>query len=122
MSINIIRKVRGGTARSVALKAILRDCLGNSIIAKGSTDRAVAAVRDSIALAQSTLQPETFQSSWGEDDQVGSATVVIMVDDTPHFSITLSRDNEVKIFGGEDWLGSETEWRKHRSTDIWRLP
>jgi hypothetical protein len=122
MNINIMTNVRGGTARCVAIEKILRGCIGNAIYRSGSIDRAVTAVRDCIALIQSALQPETFQSSWGDDDQVGSATIVIMVDDIPHFSITLSRDNEVKISGGEDWLGSEAEWRKHRSTDIWRLP
>ena len=122
MSINIMTNVRGGTARCEAIRKIISGCIGHGSYTSGSIDKAVTAVRDCIALIQSTLQPEVFRSSWSDDDQIGSATVVIMVDDTPHFSITLSRDNEVKIFGGEDWRGSEDEWRKHRSTDIWRLP
>jgi hypothetical protein len=121
MTIDIIREVRGGTARSVALEAILRDCIGSTIFERGSTDRAVAAVRDGIALAQSTLQPETFQSSWGDDDQVGSATVIIVVDNVPHLCITLSRDNKVTVTGGEEWRGPKTEWEEHRSRDIFRI-
>lgn len=122
MSINIMTSVHGGTARCEAIRKIISGCTGHGSYTNGSIDKAVTAVRDCIALMQSTLHPEVFRSSWSDDEQIGSATLVIMVDDTPHFSITLSRDNEVKIFGGEDWRGAEDEWRKHRSTDIWRLP
>ena len=93
-------------------------CIRDSgAVTAGSADRAVAYVRDVIAIAQSTLQPEACRpgTDWRGNnfDHLGKATVVVVVDDLPYVTITLTRDNKV-IASGIEWEGPKAEWERHR--------
>ena len=82
VNVHVIYKVHGGTVRCEALATLLRDKLGHGAVTAGSADRAVAYVRDVIAIAQSTLQPEACRpgTDWRGNnfDHLGKATVVVV--------------------------------------------
>ena len=109
MSINVIYKVQGVPPRCAALNLLLRE-VTNGWVTDGSPERAVAYVRDTIALAQAAVQPERPTRY----DYVGKATVVVLVDDQPHITVTLTPDNKV-ITSGFKWEGTTKEWERHRS-------
>tara|TARA_R110002074_G_scaffold185221_1_gene350651 strand:+ start:448 stop:828 length:381 start_codon:yes stop_codon:yes gene_type:complete len=111
-NIHIIYKVHGGTLRCAALEALLSTQITGGWVTD-SIDHAMAYVRDVIGLAQQAVQPETYKSECCE--YIGKATVVVMVDDKPHASVTLTPDNKVITFGFK-WKGGLKEWERHRTS------
>lgn len=110
-NIHIIYKVHGGTVRCAALEALLYKQITSGWVTD-SIDHSMAYVRDVIGLAQQAVQPEVYKSQRYE--YIGKATIVVMVDDKPHASVTLTPDNKVIAFGFK-WKGGLKEWERHRT-------
>tara|TARA_R110000824_G_scaffold150470_2_gene321078 strand:- start:188 stop:568 length:381 start_codon:yes stop_codon:yes gene_type:complete len=111
-NIHIIYKVHGGTVRCAALEVLLKTQITGGQCSN-SMDHAMAYVRDVIGLAQQAVKPEIYKSP--RHEYIGKATIVVMVDDKPHASVTLTPDNKVITFGFK-WKGGLKEWERHRTS------